>query len=153
MFLARTILFRKLNVNLIKLILLFPYLLWITPRRTPMRIKRNALSALMLIDFLLTPLSLVRITSLMFWTPSWWSLIIQPLIIQNIIKNVKKRKAPGYDKISNTALKNFPPNCVIYTTKLSNSIFKFCFYFAIIQSHRKLTLSRLFLHLVPYWTS
>lgn len=52
---------------------------------------------------------------------------MQPLTYNSIRKS-KKRKVPGYDKISNTALKNRPSNCIIYRTKLINSIFKFNYF-------------------------
>lgn len=49
---------------------------------------------------------------------------IRPIIIHNIIQNLKNRKASRYDNFYNTAFKNLPTNCVIYITHLTNATFK-----------------------------
>lgn len=49
---------------------------------------------------------------------------IQPYVIHNIIVKLVKRKAPGIDKITNTAIKNLNNNCIVFIAKLTNEIFK-----------------------------
>lgn len=44
--------------------------------------------------------------------------------INQIIKNLKQRKAPRLDKIDNKILKNLPEEAIKYITKICNSILK-----------------------------
>lgn len=56
---------------------------------------------------------------ILVWHPSSYL----AFVIHNIIKTLKLM-APGYGKTSNITLKTLPFICIIYITKLKNSIFK-----------------------------
>jgi hypothetical protein len=48
--------------------------------------------------------------------------------VREIIKHLKNSKAPGIDKITNKAIKNFPPNILIYLTAIINGILKLSYF-------------------------
>lgn len=48
-----------------------------------------------------------------------------PSEIRDIIRKLKKRKAPGPDNVSNRALKNLPIKALVYITTIINAIFSF----------------------------
>jgi len=51
-----------------------------------------------------------------------------PGTIQKLIDTLVKNKAPGWDQITNTALKFLPKNKILQLTKIINSCFKFCYF-------------------------
>lgn len=60
-------------------------------------------------------------SSLTSTVPSTTIKLVQPSEIRKIINNLKKRKAPGFDNITNCLLKNLPQKAIIYITKIFNS--------------------------------
>jgi hypothetical protein len=56
------------------------------------------------------------------------NLFTTPGTIQNIIKKLPKKKAPGDDNITNTALKHLPPSKILTLTKIFNSCLKICYF-------------------------
>lgn len=55
-------------------------------------------------------------------------LFTTPGTIQNIISNLRKKKAPGDDLITNTALKFLPNNILLSLTRIINSSFRICYF-------------------------
>lgn len=51
-----------------------------------------------------------------------------PVEVKNIIKNLKNKKAPGEDGISNLMLKNLPIQAIILITKIFNASLKFGYF-------------------------
>ena len=51
-----------------------------------------------------------------------------PGTIQKLIDTLVKNKAPGWDQITNTALKFLPKNKILQLTKIINSCFKLCYF-------------------------
>jgi hypothetical protein len=56
------------------------------------------------------------------------NLFTTPGTIQNIIRDLRKNKAPGDDLISNTALKFLPNNILLSLTQIINSCFRICYF-------------------------
>lgn len=56
------------------------------------------------------------------------NLFTTPGTIKNIIKKLPKKKAPGYDNITNTALKLLPPSKILTLTKIINGCLKICYF-------------------------
>ncbi|GBO10726.1 putative RNA-directed DNA polymerase from transposon BS [Araneus ventricosus] len=48
-----------------------------------------------------------------------------PAEVAKAITELKKKKSPGHDEITNTMIKNFPCNCILRITLIINCIFKF----------------------------
>lgn len=56
------------------------------------------------------------------------SIFTTPGTIQKQIDMLAKNKAPGWDQITNTALKCLPKNKILQLTKIINSCFKLCYF-------------------------
>ena len=56
------------------------------------------------------------------------NLFTTPGQIQDIIRNLRKKKAPGDDLITNTALKFLPNNVILSLTRIINSAFRICYF-------------------------
>jgi len=56
------------------------------------------------------------------------NLFTTPGTIQKIIRNLRKKKAPGDDLITNTALKFAPNNILLSLTEIINSSFRICYF-------------------------
>jgi hypothetical protein len=56
------------------------------------------------------------------------NLFITPGTIQNIIRNLRKKKAPGDNLITNMVLKFLPNNILLSLTQIINSCYRICYF-------------------------